>query len=154
MKQVVFLLLVIVLFGCAKPVDVVTPEEQLQLDIETIDAYLATNNVTAVKHPSGLRYVITQQGAGAKPNFTNIVTVTYSGRLLTDGTVFDERKTPISFQLNTLIQAWQIAFPLLNKGSKATLYVPSGLGYGARGSGASIPPNANLIFDVELIDFR
>jgi FKBP-type peptidyl-prolyl cis-trans isomerase FkpA/FKBP-type peptidyl-prolyl cis-trans isomerase FklB len=74
--------------------------------------------------------------------------------LLTTGEVFDQAVNPVSFPLNSLIQAWQIAFPLLSKGSKATLYVPSGLGYGERGSGTSIPRNANLVFDVELIDFR
>ena len=115
---------------------------------------LTDNNITATQHPSGLRYVITQTGTGAKPNFSNIITVKYTGRLLTTGEVFDQAVNPVSFPLNSLIQAWQIAFPLLSKGSKATLYVPSGLGYGERGSGTSIPRNANLVFDVELIDFR
>lgn len=154
MKHIVLLFFVIFFVGCSQPVDIVTAEEQLLLDIEAIDKYLADNKITAVTHSSGLRYVVTQAGTGGKPNFTNTVTVTYAGRLLANGTVFDERKTPISFPLNTLIQGWQIAFPLLNKGSKATLYIPSGLGYGALGSGTTIPPNSNLIFDVELIDFR
>jgi FKBP-type peptidyl-prolyl cis-trans isomerase len=154
MKHLFVFLALLLAFGCAEPVNVITPEEQLQIDLEAIDKYLADNNITAVKNSSGLRYVITQAGTGPKPNFTNIITVKYSGRLLTTGEVFDQAINPVSFPLTSLIQGWQIAFPLLNKGSKATLYVPSGLGYGTRGSGASIPPNANLIFDVELIDFR
>lgn len=154
MKQIVFLFFVILFASCSQTVDVLTPEEQLQLDIEAIDKYLDENKITAVKHPTGIRYVVTQAGTGAKPNFTNTITVTYAGRLLATNAVFDERKIPISFQLNTLIQGWQIAFPLLNKGSKATLYIPSGLGYGKVGSGTLIPADSNLIFDVELIDFR
>jgi FKBP-type peptidyl-prolyl cis-trans isomerase FkpA/FKBP-type peptidyl-prolyl cis-trans isomerase FklB len=53
-----------------------------------------------------------------------------------------------------LIQGWQIGFTLLNKGSKATLYVPSSLGYGPNGYPPSIPANANLVFEIELIDFK
>jgi FKBP-type peptidyl-prolyl cis-trans isomerase len=142
--------------GCAPdPVNFVSPEEQLQMDLEAIDKYLADNSITAVKHPSGLRYVITQAGSGAQPNFSHTITVRYTGRLLATGTVFDQQiNNPVSFPLRNLIMGWQIAFPLLNRGTQATLFVPSGLGYGPRGSPPAIPANANLIFDVELVDFR
>lgn len=125
------------------------------MDLEAIDQYLAANNLTAVKHPTGLRYLITQTGTGAKPNFTHTITVRYTGRLLATGAIFDQQvNNPVSFPLRNLIPGWQIAFPLLNRGSTATLFVPSGLGYGPRGSPPAIPANAPLIFDVELVDFR
>ena len=67
---------------------------------------------------------------------------------------FDESATPIVYPLAQLIRGWQIVFQLFPKGTSATLYVPSPLGYGASGYQPGIPPNANLIFDVELVDFK
>jgi len=80
--------------------------------------------------------------------------VNYTGRLLSNGNIFDSSAAPVQFPLTNLILGWQIGFPLMPKGSIATLYIPSGYGYGSNGAGASIPPNANLIFNVELINFR
>jgi len=77
----------------------------------------------------------------------------YTGTLF-DGTFFDgTTTTPASFRLSQLIEGWQIGFQLLPEGSTAVLYIPSGLGYGKKGGG-SIPPNANLIFDVELVQVK
>lgn len=153
MQRVLLIFLLIGFFGCSdKPI---TPQEQLQRDITAIDKYLADNGITAQSDPSGLRYVITTAGTGAKPKISNTVTVKYVGKLMSNGTIFDQATAnSVNFPLANLIQGWQIGFQLLPKGSKATLYVPSGLGYGTRGSPPAIPANANLIFDVELIDFR
>ena len=68
-----------------------------------------------------------------------------------DGSVFDEATTARTFALNGLIEGWKIGFQLLKKGSKATFYIPSGLGYGIQGN-QSIPSLAILVFDVELVD--
>lgn len=139
--------------GCVKDDEVITAKEQLEIDIAIIDAYLGENNITAQIHESGLRYVIHVEGTGANPTTSDIVKVDYLGTLISDGTVFDQAEG-VEFQLNQLILGWQIGFTLLKEGSEATLYLPSGLGYGTRGSGNNIPPNANLIFDVTLISVK
>ena len=132
-------------------------KEQLKTDGEIIDKYLADNNIVAETTKSGLRYVITQAGEGDNaPRGANI-TVHYNGRLL-DGSKFDssyDRDSPFQFVLGQgrVIKGWDEGLALLNKGAKATLYIPSTLGYGARGSGPKIGPNAVLKFDVELLDF-
>jgi len=128
--------------------------EQMALDSAAIDTYLASNNIKAEKGTKGLRYVITKLGNGPKPSLESTVKVNYKGSLLENGTVFDQSQAPIEFPLANLIQGWQIGFQLLPKGSKATLYIPSTLGYGQNGSPPVIPANANLVFEVELIDFK
>src|SRR5687768_10000032 len=105
------------------------------------------------KLPSGLQYEILKEDTGPKPDATSHVTVHYEGRL-TDGTVFDssyKRGQPATFGVSQVIPGWTEALQLMPLGSKWRLYIPSVLGYGTRGAGGSIPPNATLIFDVELI---
>ena len=105
---------------------------------------------------SGLQYEVLRDGAGPKPGAANTVEVHYEGRLI-DGKVFDssyQRKETISFPLNRVIPGWTEGLQLMSTGSKYRLYIPSELGYGARGAGGDIPPHAALIFDVELISIR
>lgn len=147
-------------FGCSEKTDELSDAEQLQKDTEIIDKWLAANSITALSDPSGLRYTITLEGTGVKPALTNKVTVKYTGKFLKEGVtpansgVFDQATTAVTFDLANLIAGWQIGFQLLPKGSKATLYIPSGLAYGKGGAGGSIPANANLFFEVELIDVK
>ncbi len=161
MKSVFFsLCLLILVTNCKDEAEVLSSEEQLQKDIATIDAWTAAYGITTLADPSGLRYVITTVGTGVKPKLTNKVSVKYSGKFLKEGVnplnsvVFDQATTAVTFNLSQLIQGWQIGFQLLPKGSKATLYIPSGLAYGKNGAGSSIPANANLFFDVELVDVK
>ena len=110
------------------------------------------------KTESGLRYQIIQKGSGSKATKGATVSVHYKGQLA-DGTVFDssyKRKEPIEFALGTgqVISGWDEGVALLNVGDKARFVIPSHLGYGAQGAGGVIPPNANLIFDVELVDVK
>jgi FKBP-type peptidyl-prolyl cis-trans isomerase len=128
-----------------------TEAEQLALDIEIIDQYLAERNIVAQKDDSGLRYVIHVEGPGPKPTLNSCIRTSYVGYLLSDGSVFDEN-TSLKRWLGVFISGWQIGFQKIPKGSKATLYIPSGLAYGKRGAGGDIPPNAILYFDVELFD--
>lgn len=105
-----------------------------------------------VSLPSGLQYEILEAGSGPVPEGTSRVTVHYEGRLI-DGTVFDSsyrRNQPATFGVRQVITGWVEALQLMPQGSKWRLFIPSELGYGARGAG-SIPPNATLIFDVELL---
>lgn len=105
---------------------------------------------------SGLQYKILEEGTGETPEPTDVVKVHYTGKLV-DGTVFDssvERGEPVTFPLNGVIQGWTEGLQLLKEGGKAELYIPSNLGYGTRGAGGVIPPNATLIFEVELISIE
>lgn len=131
-----------------------TPEQQLQADIAKIENYLADRNLEATATPSGLHYIITEEGSGGNPNINSTVTVNYIGKLLKNENVFDQTTgTPRTFPLKNLIDGWKEGIPLLKKGGKGTFFVPSALGYGPFGSG-SIPGNAPLIFDIELVDFQ
>ncbi|MBL7843736.1 MAG: FKBP-type peptidyl-prolyl cis-trans isomerase [Cyclobacteriaceae bacterium] len=135
-------------FSCFKQEDIPTFEEQLERDLAAIDAYLAQNSITALQDPNNLiRYVIHEEGDGSSPGLSNCVTTSYKGKLF-NGNVFDQNSN-ISFPLNGVIAGWQVGMQQLNKGDSATLYIPSGLGYGRQGIG-SIPGNANLIFNVRL----
>lgn len=102
---------------------------------------------------SGLRYITEKEGTGSAPKATDQVTVHYTGYLL-DGTKFDssvDRGQPATFPLNQVIPGWTEGLQLMKEGGKTKLIIPSELGYGANGAGGVIPPNAWLVFDVELI---
>ncbi|WP_028891023.1 peptidylprolyl isomerase [Tenacibaculum sp. 47A_GOM-205m] len=108
--------------------------------------------------PSGLRYKILQNGDGKQATKGAMVSVHYKGQLL-DGTVFDssyKRKQPIDFAIGVgqVISGWDEGIQLLKVGDKARLVIPSDLAYGAQGAGGVIPPNATLIFDVELMNVK
>ncbi|MBR9845725.1 MAG: peptidylprolyl isomerase [Algicola sp.] len=107
---------------------------------------------------SGLRYQILQKGNGKAAEAGKMVSVHYKGQLA-DGTVFDssyKRNAPLDFQVGVgqVIPGWDEGICLLNVGDKARLVIPSDLGYGAAGAGGVIPPNATLVFDVELMDVK
>ena len=103
---------------------------------------------------SGLQYKILEEGTGASPEEGDQVRVHYTGKLI-DGEVFDssvERGEPAVFQVGQVIPGWNEALTMMKVGGKWELYIPSELGYGQRGAGQSIGPNATLIFEVELLD--
>lgn len=102
--------------------------------------------------PSGLQYKILKEGKGEKPKATDSVLCHYRGTLL-DGTEFDssyKRGEPLSFSLQGVIAGWTEALQLMPVGSKWQLFIPSDLAYGEQGGGP-IPPNATLVFEVELL---
>ncbi len=107
----------------------------------------------AATTPSGLKYIVLQEGTGNKPVATSNVKVHYTGMFL-DGKVFDssvQRGETIDFGLNQVIKGWTEGVQLMSEGSKYKFYIPSNLAYGERGAGGVIPPNTDLIFEVELI---
>ncbi|MBS4040280.1 MAG: peptidylprolyl isomerase [Flavobacteriales bacterium] len=121
---------------------------------EELDKHSAGFEKTA----SGLRYQIIQKGNGTKATKGKKVSVHYSGAL-TNGMVFDssyKRKQPIDFVLGIgqVIPGWDEGIQLLQVGDKARFVIPSDLAYGSRGAGGVIPPNATLVFDVELMDVK
>lgn len=119
------------------------------------EAFLAENakRPEVVVLPSGLQYEVLAEGTGRKPKATDKVQCHYHGTLI-DGQVFDssvQRGTPAVFGVNQVIPGWVEALQLMPEGSRWKLYIPSDLAYGEQGAGGSIPANATLIFEVELI---
>lgn len=151
-KSAVWIGLVFLLGSCLKTEEVISPLEQLNLDVATIDNYLAENGIIALKDASGIRVEIIQLGDGnLPPNLDNNINVKYTGKLLSNGSIFDSNTTTgITGRLSSYILGWQIGLGLLPEGSVAKLYIPSGYAYGTSGAG-SIPPNAILVFDLELV---
>ena len=110
------------------------------------------------KTESGLRFQIIQEGNGSKAEKGKTVSVHYKGQLA-DGTVFDssyKRNQPLDFALGVgqVIPGWDEGIQLLKVGDKARFVIPSDLAYGSAGAGGVIPPNATLIFDVELMGVK
>lgn len=108
--------------------------------------------------PSGLQYSIEKEGTGAQPQAGQIVSVHYTG-WLTDGTQFDSsrnRNQPLQFPLGQarVIRGWDEGIAAMKIGEIRTLVIPPSLGYGERGMGGVIPPNATLVFRVELVGAR
>ncbi len=133
--------------------------KQLVKDDAAIQAYLKKNKLTAKakKTAGGTWYVITTPGKGLPPKKGQTVSVKYRGTVLATGKEFDSSAkhggTPFDFLLGAgqVIKGWDQGIAALPKGSKAMLLIPSPLGYGERGAGGDIPPNAVLRFDVELV---
>lgn len=125
-------------------------------DSTTDNATVQSTEGDSMTTASGLQYTEVRAGDGPMPNAGDIVAVHYTGTL-TDGTVFDssyQRNEPIQFPLGVgrVIAGWDEGIALMKQGGKATLMIPPELGYGAQGAGDVIPPNATLIFEVELVD--
>jgi FKBP-type peptidyl-prolyl cis-trans isomerase FkpA len=149
----------------AKEKDSVLRAKQLVIDTKTITDLLAKNNITAVKGQLGTFVVITQPGTGPLLDTSVEAEVNYTGKSF-DGKPFDSNVDPTFGHVSPLgvkmwptetgsvIAGWTDGLKLLSKGAKATLYIPSSLGYGARGAGGKIGPNENLIFDVEIVDVK
>ena len=137
------------------------PKDYTQIDAGLLTQYVADNHLTAAKkQPSGLVFVpISTDSSAVRATAGRTVKVLYSGQLL-NGTVFDASaqhgNTPFSFVLGQgqVIAGWDVGIALMHKGDRATLLIPSGLGYGSDGYGSSIPPNSPLRFDVQLVDVR
>jgi peptidylprolyl isomerase len=125
--------------------------EQAKMDKELNEKY-AGAKVTA----TGLRYIVEKEGTGASPIAANQVTVHYTGTLL-NGKKFDssvDRGQPATFGLTQVIPGWTEGLQLMKVGGKTKFIIPPALGYGAAGAQGVIPPNAWLIFDVELLDVK
>ena len=109
-------------------------------------AFCNNNGITYTIHPSGILYQITTPGDTTKPDLCTSLTMTYTGKLMT-GIQFD--KGTITYSLKDLIVGWQIAVPLIGKGGKIKMVIPSSLAYGPNANG-SIPANSPLYFEMSI----
>ncbi len=138
-------------FEGAREKNIAEAKEKAEAELEKLAAGFK-------KTDSGLRYQIIQKGTGEKAEQGKQVSVHYKGQL-TDGTVFDssyQRKQPIDFTIGIgqVIKGWDEGIQLMQVGDKARLVIPSNLAYGSQGAGGVIPPDATLIFDVELMEVK
>ena len=120
------------------------------------EAFIKEKYPNAIRTSSGMMYIVLKEGNGASPPRGALVEAHYTGTLL-DGTKVDssvERKRPLLFVLGRgeVIRGWEEAFASMKKGEKRLLIIPPGLAYGEKGM-EKIPPNATLVFEVELINF-
>jgi len=122
---------------------------RLEVEKEILSNYTDSLGVSAQVTESGLHYVVTTKGGGPRPENGQKVSVKYKGTLL-DGTLFDQGEYAFVLGSGEVIKGWDEGISYLNLGSKGVLYIPSTLGYGQRGSGV-IPPQAPLVFEVELV---
>lgn len=118
-----------------------------------------TISTEVITTPSGLKYQEIEVGSGAKPKAGQDVVVHYTGWLESNNEKFDsfvDRGQPFTFTLGQgmVIKGWDEGLASMNIGGKRRLIIPASLGYGARGAGGVIPPNATLVFDVELLDVQ
>jgi FKBP-type peptidyl-prolyl cis-trans isomerase FkpA len=163
MKRVVVALLTVVSLctGCFKKDEgckykesttVAPANEQI-----VIEEYLATNDITATKHSSGMYYEIVQLGSGGYPGLCSSVQINYVGKL-TNGNTFDANTNAV-FALGTLIDGWKKGLPLIQKSGRIKLYIPPSLGYGGvdikdRDNNVIIPANSMLIFYITQLNFQ
>lgn len=127
-------------------------------NLEEEKKFLAENGKKegVVTTKSGVQYKVTEKGTGKNPKATDTVVVHYRGTL-TDGREFDssyKRNEPATFAVNGVIKGWQEILPMMKEGGKWHVAIPSSLGYGARGAGGMIGPNATLVFEIQLVSIK
>ena len=158
-KNRIYLLAILALVGAAalymnanKGDDYPAPSTSNQEEIVS-----DTASVDTITTASGLQYRVITEGSGTEsPAPSSLVTVHYSGKL-TDGTEFDssyKRNQPASFPVNGVIRGWTESLQLMHVGDKWELTIPADLAYGRQGAGNAIPPDAILIFEVELLEIK
>jgi FKBP-type peptidyl-prolyl cis-trans isomerase FkpA len=156
MKKLIFVSTVLILasLSCAKTDTGCTPAT-VASEKPAMVAYCTANTINYTEHSSGLLYEIISAGSGIAPTVSNKVLITYTGKRF-DGTVFDSQSNPAltGWTLNQLIDGWKIGLPLIKKGGRIKLVIPSSLAYGCAGAGASIPSNTPLYFDITLVDVQ
>jgi FKBP-type peptidyl-prolyl cis-trans isomerase len=138
-------LMVFGLFGCT------TPSADAERHRQEGNKFLSENRQKpgVITTASGLQYEVLKEGSGASPKATDTVTVNYRGSLISEGE-FDSGQG-VSFPLNGVIPGWTEGLQLMKEGARYRFFIPPELAYGERGAGRVIPPNATLIFEVELV---
>jgi FKBP-type peptidyl-prolyl cis-trans isomerase FkpA len=128
-------------------------------EVQQVEMYLATKNITAQKDSSGVYYIVENAGTGKTPDVCSVVSVHYTGSLTNDQ-VFDKSNgTPVSFRLGELIAGWQKGLKHIKAGGKIKLFIPPSLGYGDKDAkdtngNVIIPANSILVFNLELAEVQ
>ena len=153
-KSVLPLFLLFVMFSglhCMKSTTACTPKTPANEAVQ-MQAYCAGNGITPTVHSSGLFYQIMSPGSGPAASANSTIYITYVGKLA-DGTVFDQQNNSsmTGWPLNQLIEGWRVGIPLIQKGGRILLVVPSSMAYGCSGYG-TIPGNSILFFDITLVN--
>jgi FKBP-type peptidyl-prolyl cis-trans isomerase len=156
MRKLIFVLPVILLasLSCGKTSTSGCTPTSVASEQAALVNYCTTNSINYTAHSSGVLYEIIAPGTGTTPSLSSRVYITYTGKLF-DGTIFDSQSNAVltGWVLNTLIDGWKIGLPLIKKGGRIKLVIPSSLAYGCAGSG-SIPSNTPLFFDISLVDVQ
>lgn len=138
--------------GCLK--DDSCKDKTVQSEQAAMSAFATTNGITTTAHSSGLLYQIINQGNGQPLTVNSQVSVKYTGKLA-NGTIFEQVTTATNFfSLTGVIAGWQIGLPLIQKGGTIRLIIPSSMAWGCKGSGAKIPANSIVYFEIELVDVK
>lgn len=150
MKRQIFMAATVLVFIlCAAPF---ATAAQTSADEKKMAEQIAQYEKKAVRTSSGLKYVVLRQGKSEKPKRGQRIDTHYVGRFM-DGRIFDQSvgRGPFAFDVGKgqVIKAWDEALGAMKVGEKRALIVPPSLGYGSRGAGGVIPPNATLYFEVE-----
>ncbi|MCC5919323.1 MAG: FKBP-type peptidyl-prolyl cis-trans isomerase [Cyclobacteriaceae bacterium] len=134
-------------------------EETIANEVREIEEYIKDNKLDAQMTSSGVYYVVEKAGSNNTPETGDLVSVHYTGKLFSNGEVFDssvERGEPIQFTIGMgeVIRGWDEGIGMFGKGGKGQLIIPSPLAYGEQARGDVIPANSILVFDIELVDFE
>ncbi|RMG75868.1 MAG: hypothetical protein D6722_00275 [Bacteroidetes bacterium] len=127
---------------------------QAEIDEGLILEWLNAEGLEAEATPSGIYYVIENPGGEEKPSLSSQVTVFYRGTNLAGAQFDGTTGEPVTFPLARLIRGWQEGIPLVGRGGKVKLIIPSGLAYGPQALTPEVGPNSVLVFDIELVDFQ
>lgn len=155
MRYLLIVSLIIVscsLSSCLKDKDTGCEAVAPETEAAKMKTYCETKEIAYSTLSSGIFYEIIEPGEGAAPTLDSRVTVNYTGELLT-GYVFDKSTSPVSFGLSGLIAGWKQGLPLIKKGGRIKLVIPSYLGYGCTAMNG-IPANSVLYFDISLLDVQ
>lgn len=145
-KLIVLGLMAILAISCGKTGDSGCTPVPVANEKDAMVGFCTNNNITYTEHPSGLLYQIMSPGTGAAIDATSIVDAIYTGKFL-NGVTFDAIAIPSRFGLNQVIEGWRIGIPLINRGGRIRLIIPSALAYSCVGYDR-IPPNTPLYFEV------
>jgi FKBP-type peptidyl-prolyl cis-trans isomerase FkpA len=157
MKKLIPILIIVLLtsISCNKSDEMLTPADQLEIDLGLIQDFIELNDLTAQSTNSGLYYVITEEGTGTEsPTLDDRVSVYYKGFYLSSGAIFDQTNdgSPLTIELANTIEGWREGIPKFTKGAKGMLLIPSSLAYGPYPP-TGVNANAVMVFEIELLDF-